>query len=124
MIDYGSNVLRINGKKLELMDLPAFIHKILLPTSDIVIVRYSVADVKGEFEAVYRNVFDVNMQGEVLWQIEPSPFKDKRRDGTIQRYAFHNVWLTDDGRLMADDGGIEYEVNLKTGKLGKGELTK
>ena len=124
MIDYGCNTLKINGKKLELMELPAYIYKILLPTDDTIVVFYCVADVKGEFEAVYRNVFAVNMQGEVLWQIEPSSFKYKRRDGTIQRFAFHNLWLTDSGRLMTDDGHLEYEVNLKTGKLGKGELTK
>ena len=124
MIDYVSNELMVNGKKLELMDLPAVVEKILLPDLKVIVVLYDVCDIKEKFDAKYRNVFAVNMRGEVLWQIEPSPFKDKRRDGTIQRYAFHNVWLTDDGRLMADDGGIEYEVNLKTGKLGKGELTK
>ncbi|MCX5781289.1 MAG: hypothetical protein NT145_01085 [Elusimicrobia bacterium] len=125
MIDYGSNVLKINGKRLELMQLPAVVSKILLPTDDMVVVRYSVADVKEKFDAKYRNVFAVNMQGEVLWQIEPSPFEQKiPPDGHIQRYAFQNLWLTEDGKLMVDSHGIQFEVDAKTGKLSKGELAK
>ncbi len=59
-----------------------------------------------------RNVFLVDWTGAVLWQIQESPH------GTEDDKPFLNIWLTDDGSLVAGNwSGVDYDVDLASGVI-------
>ncbi|MFT3715636.1 MAG: hypothetical protein QM774_06735 [Gordonia sp. (in: high G+C Gram-positive bacteria)] len=80
----------------------------LLHVGDLGIVR--VAPPEG---VVYnRNVFAVNGDGGLVWQIQESPH------GTQDDKPYTAIWIGADGRLMAGSwNGVDYEVSLVDGTV-------
>lgn len=59
-----------------------------------------------------RNILFIEDDGAVRWQIEESPH------GTESDKPFMNLWLAEDGRLVAGNwNGIDYNIRLDSGKI-------
>jgi hypothetical protein len=80
MIDFNLNILKVNGKRVELLYPGVHIKKIAITDDNIIIAHLNINALSDDDENAYRNVFAVSMKGEILWQIEASDFSQKVGD--------------------------------------------
>jgi hypothetical protein len=76
-----------------------------------VIVLLHVNDFELGDEMVGRNVLAHNDKGEMIWRVGVHGF---RRDDAPE--AFFEIWLEDDGRLMAGTPAIDFSLDPETGE--------
>ena len=90
-----------------------------LPNGDFVVLFDMLAVADASKEEVNRNVYRVRSDGKIVWQIEAGAFEDERQ-------PFTNVTLDKDDDVLTAYcwNGVEYLVDVETGKLGKGTLVK
>jgi len=63
-------------------------------------------------QAFNRNVYLIDAERRILWQIDESPH------GTEADKPFMNIWMADDEALMAGNwNGIDYVVDISSGRL-------
>lgn len=96
--------LTIDGN---IVDIPHSIEE-ALTYHDFIIVR-----VKPPAGIIFnRNVFGVESDGEILWQIEESPH------GTQEDKPYVNVYISKNNKLIAGNwNGVSYSVNSENGKI-------
>lgn len=92
-----------------------------LPLDDggeILLLDMLGVDKSVPWEDVNRNVFRIDANGCVVWQIET-------RSAQNDRFPFTNIYFDHAGKLKAYcwDGG-EYEVDFSSGGVGSGKLAK
>lgn len=68
-------------------------------------------------EDIERNIYRINMKGNIIWQVSPYD--------AFSKSTFTNIYFSDNGKLLAYnfDGG-EYEIDLETGKVQPKQLLK
>ncbi|MBI9051175.1 MAG: hypothetical protein JEZ00_17260 [Anaerolineaceae bacterium] len=113
MIKLDRNILQINGKAI------SFKYPIveIINYEDLVILMLGVHPRKTDLQ----NIFAVNSDVEIVWQIEEIPYKGTERNSIVY------MTLYDDKLLFFDDLGNGYFVDLENGcvsYLTKNEIIK
>jgi hypothetical protein len=127
---YIRNLLTIKGKTIKFFEAPAKIYKVIMPEDDLAIFMIDVYHEKDEDNKreENRNIFAVNEQGEIVWQIEEVPdeycgIDSKTKE--IVKESYLGLWINEKGILKVGIGrGYDFDVDIKTGKLSNPEFTK
>lgn len=114
ILKYNWNSLYINGVSV---NLPAVIEKITIFNDKIILLLNNnegqIVD-KKSFEKS-RNVFCVDLEGHILWQIEtPEMEKD----------FYCNASLEDNKLIAVTWNGGTYDLDPETGKISNSRFTK
>jgi len=91
------------------------------PVAEAIVVmnRIVVRLVVPPKEKFNRNVYALNYDGKLMWQIEEAP-----AGGDIAK-PFMNLWLSNDGSLIAGNWiGVDYRVALENGRIEATAFTK
>ncbi len=127
IFSYESNEVMVNGVKTKFFKAPAKIYKVVMPKDDLVVLLMLVRGFEGgdDFDKC-RNVFAVNDKGEVVWQIEKSPYERPGPYGSGETIPnpFTNIGITKNGQLKAFASSFLFDVDIETGKLSNPEFTK
>jgi hypothetical protein len=112
-IEIVNKRLLIDGKETGLKS-QIYQHLVI---GDLVVVVVGYLD--GEKHTPFANVVLLNSAGRILWQIEE--FK-----GVTDRSGYYtNVWLDDNGRLMAGNFlGFDCVIDIETGKILESKFTR
>jgi hypothetical protein len=89
-----------------------------LPDGGAIVLIDMLGDKSATWEDDNRNVYRVDAEGNVIWQIGTTAAPD-------ERVPYTNVYFDDQGGLRAYSWrGVDYPVNIVSGEIGKGELVK
>ena len=74
-----------------------------------------------EIEIYNENIFGVNENGQIIWQVQERP--NLNSGGYNQ--PFMNIWITDDGKLMCGDLiGVDFWIDPSNGLLTYAGVSK
>ncbi len=127
IMSYESNAIYFHGKRIEILPLPARICKVVIPTEKIAVILLGMSHMDKEKYDKCRNVFAVNDKGEVVWQIEKSPYEHPGPYGSGETIPnpFTGMIVDENGQLkVGDGGGWSFDVDIETGKLSNPRFTK
>ena len=80
------------------------------------IILVDFLDCEGPLDDIHRNVFRVDSNTKIVWQIgEYNPFPNS---------TFTNIYFQDNKLFGYNFDGGEYEIDSQTGKINSSELIK
>ncbi|MFW9880717.1 MAG: hypothetical protein ACFFG0_47230 [Candidatus Thorarchaeota archaeon] len=83
---------------------------------NIVLLDMSNASKSTKIEEIQRNIYRIDVNGKIIWQISPYD--------AFSNSTFTNIYISNDKLLGYNFDGGEYEINLDTGKVRPKQLLK